>query len=219
MNAKRPSASLGPAGEPNAFCSWFFFSSCGSGGSLKTSESRLYMVCFCNMCLIRRDGRASWRPTYLEDSTWAGAQSPVSDGQQVTVEEGRPTWLDTRLFRLSPGLSRAGPGSLGLLAVHTKALDVGQEHRWGSPALELRLHLFTCCPYGMPMVSVQTCGFVCMLVSLNTLWKHSRVSPIPQGSCACMKTHICPVFQMVALLLTPLDEVMIDTDVSEEQKF
>lgn len=117
----------------------------------------------------------------------------------------------TRVF---PGLhlSRVIPGSPGLLSAQVKAPGVVPEHLWSGPALELSLNLFTCtfCPLGMPMLSVQTCGIVCMLVSLITLWKHSSVYLVLQRLCACMKTHSLthrhtvshtpPVFQAVALL-------------------
>ena len=178
------------------------------------------------LCLTHRDGRASWRPTYLEDSSWACAQSPVSDGQQVTVEEEEeeeekeeeeeeeeededededeeeeksPTIQDTQLFlipqrdRVFPGLhlSRAGPGSPGLLQAQMKAWEwcrSSAEAAWLWSSASICLHLPS---HGMPMVSVQTCGFVCMLVSLITLWTHSWVSPVVQSLCACMKpvTH------------------------------
>ena len=172
-------------------------------GSLK-NLNEIYMLYkgSLNICLTCRDGWASRRPTYLEGSPWAGAQSPVSDGQQVT-EEGECLPFLPQKDRAFPGLhlSRVIPGSPGLLSAQVKAPGVVPEHLWGGPALDLSLNLFTCtfCPLGMPMLSVQTCGIVCMLVSLITLWKHPSVYPVLQRLCACMKTHTHTLLQFSRL--------------------
>lgn len=157
------------------------------------------------MCLICRDGRASRRPAHLEDRSRAGAQSPVPDGQQVTEGKCLPFLPQKEFFQAST------------FPEWIQGVQVCSLPRW-RPLRRLQstsevaqlwsLSLFTCpfCPPGMPMLSVQTCGIVCMLVSLITLWKHSSVYPLLQRLCACMKTHSLthtpPVFQAVALLLT-----------------
>lgn len=43
-------------------------------------------VVYIKLCLIYRNGWTTWCPTHPEDSSWAGAQSSVSDGQQVTLK-------------------------------------------------------------------------------------------------------------------------------------
>ena len=176
----------------------------------------LIVLCMCisvavslTVCLTHRDGRASWRPAHLEDSSRACAQSPVSDGQQVTVEEVEeeeeedeeeeeeksPTIQDTQLFfipqRVFPGLhlSRAGPGRPGLLPARMRAWECcrsSAEAAWHWSSASICLHLPS---HGMPMVSVQTCGFVCMLVSLITLWTHSWVPSRTELVCVHESSH------------------------------
>lgn len=82
-------------------------------------------------------------------------------------------------------------GLLGSFQVRWRSEVVQNCCCWGGPAAGTGLDLFTFTfTFGMLIVSVQTCGRVCMLVSLITLWGHSSVSPSPaELMCVCAWKH------------------------------
>lgn len=132
------------------------------------------------MYTFHRNGRASRRPAHPEDRTGAGAQGPVTDGQQVTAEE-RERANQSRSPPLSSPAGERPP-------------FVGWERRRSSASICLHSP-----SPGMPMVSLQTCGFVCMLCKFDrtvsafssiTLHPHSSSNSQYRCSQLCAWQHI-----------------------------
>lgn len=97
----------------------------GNFDSVFSSEAASLIV-----CLVHRDGRATWRPTYPEGSTWAGAQSSVSDGQQVTPDEEEEE--EEREEDDAKAVSRRNVGMFPALRLSREGPEVWS---WWSPGL------------------------------------------------------------------------------------